>query len=466
LSARREAFLAQVDRLTAADTSEELSATDQEIVGLLGTLKSAQLEYPPALLAARRSAFLRQMERAGETSLLDKLRLSIQRVFSSKTTTSNAPLPGLMRISLVIGSLVAAALIGSLFFSSPEASFQPSPSQVAASPTRLLPTSTDAVALLICTPGDPTPSCASGELDPNDDLADPRNGPAQPAVSSDEAHQAAYVNDGQGGASWVSDSPDSWIKIDLGTVRTINTVSLRKGVLDSSQANDPGQFVIEVALSDVYTDGDSRNDSMEYAQVFRSESTGFSGTISQTETIQTQFPSVKARFIKIRFEKAGAAVEEVGVFMVQQPELAAKPTRTPSVDAPGITSTPVSTQLAMDTATSVAAGTALATDTTIPFPSPTDTPASLPTNTPPPAVTSTPVLIYPIPSDTPIPPVVEPSPTSPETILVSGSDQTWQCRGNPGPCKYSDLPRFLQQYHRDWQRQPGVLGIRFPPHYR
>ena len=89
------------------------------------------------------------------------------------------------------------------------------------------------------------------------------------------SQKAAYANDGLGDTSWVSSSPDGWIKIDLGQVVTINTVSLQKGNANYSGEDDPGQFVIAVALSDVYADGDSVNDYVEYAQVFRSEGYGF-----------------------------------------------------------------------------------------------------------------------------------------------------------------------------------------------
>src|SRR5919197_6263809 len=81
LSARRAAFLAQVERLKRTDVEEELDPRDEEIVKLLGQLKSAKVEYPADLLAARRSAFLQQIERARTISLLDQLRLSIKRIF-------------------------------------------------------------------------------------------------------------------------------------------------------------------------------------------------------------------------------------------------------------------------------------------------------------------------------------------------------------------------------------------------
>jgi hypothetical protein len=324
-------------------------------------------------------------------------------------------------------SLIAAAFIGSLFFSRMEQSFQPSPSQAAAAPTQLLPTGTGEVAMTICKAEGQTPSCPPGELTPSQDLAHQGNGAARPAVSKDArsspdgAHKAAYVNDGRGGASWVSNSAASWIKIDLGKVTTINTIGLQKGNPGSANGSDPGQFVIAVALSDVYADGDSNDDYVEYAQVFHSEQTGFSGTVSHTETIQTRFLPVQARFVKITFEKAGASIEEIGVFMVQPPVL---------VEQPEITSTPVGTNtlLALGTATPVTTGTRPPTDTAVP--TVTNTPIPLPTNTLPPADTATPVPTDPLP--TVVPPTVQPSPTSTGTIVVTGSDQTltFTCTGN------------------------------------
>jgi hypothetical protein len=266
-------------------------------------------------------------------------------------------------------------------------------------------------------------------------------------VNAAGGHKPAYVNDGRAGASWVSNSADSWIKIDLGQVRTINTVSLQKGDPGSPSENTPGQFVIAVALSDVYSDGDSSQDYTEYTQVFHSEQAGFSGTVSQAETIRTQFPSVRARYVKITFEQAGAAIEEVGVFLAEPTAPAEQPTRRPQDEQPTITLTavPLNTQLPMDTATSLSTDTPLQSDTAVP--TLTDTPIPLPTATPtlPPADTATPVPTEPLPSETPIPlptvfpptptaipPVFQPPPTSTDSIIVTGSDQdlTFICNGN------------------------------------
>jgi hypothetical protein len=457
LAARRAAFLAQVEELGTAGTDEALPAEDQGIVKLLGELRSAQADYPPHLLAARRSALLRQLEGAETSSIWDQLFLSIQRTFQGKT-----PSPGVVRLSFVIGSLIAVVVAGSLFFARPEGSFQPLPLGAAGDPTHSLPV-TGEVTITICKPDDQTLTCAPAELDPSQDLANQGNGLARPAVakdarpSQDGAHMAAYVNDGRGGASWVSNSPDSWIKIDLGTVRMINTVSLRKGSLGPSNEDDPGQFVIAVALSDVYADGDSSYDYVEYAQVFDSEQAGFSGRVSPVETIQTRFSPVEARFVKITFEKAGAAIEELDVFMVEPPEVAEQPTSTPGAIQTEMTVTPTGTStllaIATQTATPVPIGTHLPTETAAAAatntlsPTASNTPVILPTNTLPPADPATPVPTRAAPSNTPrpsptaappteipptaVPPTVQPPPST-EPIVVTGSDQTvtFTCNGN------------------------------------
>jgi hypothetical protein len=187
--------------------------------------------------------------------------------------------------------------------------------------------------------------------------------------------------------------------------------------------------VIAVAVSDVYADGDSSEDVVEYAQVFRSEGTGFSGTVSQEETIRTQFSPVRARFVKITFEQAGAAIEEVGVFMVQPPILSEQPTESPSKDPAGVTATPMHTITAspIHTEASVATDTSLPTGTTVFIPM--DTPTRLLTATPPPPDTATVVPTDPLPTavlPTAIPPV------SMDPIVVTGADQTltFTCNGN------------------------------------
>jgi F5/8 type C domain/Protein of unknown function (DUF3060) len=458
LSARRAAFLAQIEQLKTSGVEEGLAPGDQEIVKLLGNLKSAEAEYSPELWAARRSAFLHQIETAKNISLLDKLRVSINSIFQHGITISSVPSPDLMRTSLVVASLIVAAVIASLLFTHTGQFLKPSPLQGVAEPTRVLPTSTYQVATILCKPGDQASPCPTVDLDLGQDLADQGNGLARPAVSkdvlssSDRVHKAAYVNDGRSGASWVSKSAYSWIKIDLGKATTINSVSLQRGSLGSSDDNNLGQFVVAVALSDVYTDGNNGNDYTEYAQVFNSEQTGFSGIISNAETVRTLFPPVKARFVKITFEKAGAAIDEVGVFMVQPPVLAEQPTRTPQGNVPGIAWTPIvtNTLMPMETATPLASDTRLPTETLTPLSTdqglptdtpipiltdtrhPSDSPIPLPTNTLPPADTAIPVSTEPLALDTPIPPTAQVPSQSTGKITITGNDQilTFTCNGN------------------------------------
>ncbi|HEY9525929.1 MAG TPA: discoidin domain-containing protein, partial [Anaerolineales bacterium] len=236
LAARRAAFLARVEQLTPADAGEVWSAEDHEIINLLGDLRSAQAEYPPELLAARRSALLQQIEYKERVRSRDKARVSLSRKFQSRTT-----IPTLLRFSFIVAGLLAVVLLRSLFFPGTQQTVPPLPLQPAA-----VSTGTGEAAINVCKPSDTTFSCPAGELDPAQDLADPGNGAAQPAVSSearsnqDRGQKAAYANDGLGGTSWVSSSPDGWIKIDLGQVATINTVSLQKGSAGSSRGGNPG----------------------------------------------------------------------------------------------------------------------------------------------------------------------------------------------------------------------------------
>ena len=340
-----------------------------------------------------------------------------------------------MRIILIVAGVVVVVLIGSLFartgplFRSPLEVAVTTPTAVlptsaaATTPTAVLPASTSAAAITICTPDDGASACPSVELDPSQDLADPGNSVAQPAVSKDArpSHEAKYVNDGRGDTSWISNSPDSWIKLDLGQVRTINLVSLEQG--NSAQDNDLGSFVIAVALSDVYADGNSSNDDREYTPVFHLEQADFSGTVSDTAMINILFFPVEARFVKIAFESEGTAIEEIGVFMVEE-LAAAQPARTPTTRW---YATRTSTPGPDDPPDDPPAATAAPSQTPISTPQPSNTPAPPPTNTQPPADTATPLPTAPLPTveiptvilPTEILPTVEISSDSTELIVVT-----------------------------------------------
>jgi len=405
LAARRAAFVAQIEQRSRVEVKEELTAKDQDIIKLFKSLKSIEPEYPSNLMAARRSAFRRQIALGGRISLLEAVSSFIRSLFLYKVKPLSMPAMNMMRTSLVVVVLMMATFVGSLL-GNREQLLSPSPTQaeVAQPGPVFAATSTGEVAEVICKPGYLPPLCLTKEFDKSEDLTFQGNGAAQPAVAKDTlpgysgVHKAAFVNDGLygPGTSWVSNSAYSWIKIDLGKAATINTVTFGRDRLGNFNDRDPGQFVIAVALSDnIYADGNSNNDYVEYTKVYDSEQTGFSGLVSGSETIRASFGPVMARFVKIVFTNAGTAVDEVEVFMAQPPVLADHPTRKPTDDVSGADSPPVFVNTSVPTSTA--------------RPMPTNPP--LPTNTPIPLPTNTPQ-----PTDTPVPPPNTSTPIPPTDI--------------------------------------------------
>lgn len=398
LAARRAAFIAQVEQRRAVDEPEELPVKDQELIKLFNAIKTTETayEYPPKLMAARRSTFRRQIALGGGASLLEILRASIRTLSQFRLKIPPLPRASLMRTSLIIAVLMIAAFATSLLGNRGEL-LNPAPTRAEAS--QIAPvssvTSTGEAAQVICKPGYEPPLCLAREFDKTEDLTYQGNGAARPAVAKDTlpgysgVHKAAYVNDGLygPGASWISNSAYSWIKIDLGKSTTINTVTFGRDRLGNFNDRDPGQFVIAVALADnVYADGDSVYDYMEYTEVYDSKEIGFDGTVSGSETISASFSPVKARFIKITFTNPGTAVDEVEVFMAQPVGNTGAPTRKPTDELPVYFTTPVPVYTAPPsyTATPAPTRTPLPTE-----PPPTDTPLPPPTSTPRPPDTPT-----------------------------------------------------------------------------
>lgn len=390
LAARRAAFIAQVEQRSKVEVTEELSSKDQQLLKLFKTIKSVEADYPPKVMAARRSLFRRQIALGGGTSLLDALLSSIRSLFLYKPKMPSMPGMSVMRTSLIVAVLMVAAFVTSLLRDREEL-LSPAPTQVnvAESSPASTSTSTGEVAKVICKPGYLPPLCLAKEAKQSENLTYQGNGAARPAVAKDTVpgysgiHKAAYVNDGLygPGASWVSKSAYSWVKIDLGKSTTINTVTFGRDRLGNFNDGDPGQFIIAVALSDnVYADGNSTNDYVEYTQVYDSKKVGFDGIVSGAETISASFRPTKARFVKITFANAGTAVDEVEVFMAQPFGSDDSPTRRPKDDQPGAVSTFIPVY-----------------DT--PAPQPTDT-HFIPPNT-----------AIPQPTDTAIPPPTDPPPT-------------------------------------------------------
>lgn len=393
-AARRKLFLEQLAKHPQFQAVDKLAEKDQKLLEIFRSLKSVEPEYPRAMLARRRSLYKQQISQTVPNAIWHVLRSSIQK-FVAGLATPHRPISikfaraASLALSIAMITFVAFALYGNTIQSnsqsnspalSPTQQFTATPGQLG-SPTPL--------AAIICADGDELPLCITVEQDKNQNVAYTGNGKARPAVakdaSNDHTNSAANLNDGLYGpsASWVSESPNSWIKIDLGTPTAINTVTFGRDRLGMLNAGDPGRFVIAVATSDdVYADGNSSNDDREYVQVFDSAQSDFDGTISGTETVIAIFDKKQARFIKITFENARTVIDEVEAFVSNQTLGAVAPTRTSSrEDVPSNPSTalPVSTPIPSDTATAVPIDTLPPTDTVTPVPTDTAPPADTPT---------------------------------------------------------------------------------------
>jgi len=406
MAARRASFMHQVDEHLQPASGDELTPLDEATVRRLQILKSSD-EYPAELFARRRAVFMQHVARLPRLSVWDVMRAFVGSLGSH-------PFMRLGRASLIAASLALIAYMGFALGGrdSLTNAFAPQPTFTSVGHPFTTPT---AKAEVICKEGYEPPLCLAEKIsNKSDDLTYAGNGLAYPAVAKDTlpgyegVHDAAYVNDGLygPGASWVSNSPDSWIKIDLGKPAVINTITFGRDRLGALNDRDPGQFIIAVAVSDdIYADGDSSNDDLEYVNVYDSRKAGFDGIISGPETVMARFQLQKVRYIKITFERAGAAIDEVEVFLSPPTVVTNNPTHEPADEEP-----PVST-LAPPTATPLPTETATLMPTDTPLP--TDTPTAVPTDTPIP--TDTPV---PPPTDTPLPPIETSPPLTEEPPLL------------------------------------------------
>jgi hypothetical protein len=450
LDSRRAAFIHQIrqhNHVTAQ--TEPLPAHNGSILKLFDRLKSIEIAYPLKLWSVRRSGFVGQI-RDGKMSVLDALRSTIRDMFSGRRKNRVAPAIRFGQTSMILATLLLAAFIGSLAFGNRQPLteiFEPSLAQPEGSgPSPLVAaTSTVEVAKVICKSGYLPPLCLAQEFDQSQDLTFQGNGLARPAVAKDtlpgysRVHKAAYANDGLygPGASWISNSAYSWIKIDLGGIRTINTVTFGRDRLGTLNDGDPGQFLIAVALyDDIYADGNSHNDLTEYTQIYDSEEAGFDGVISGPETIEATFASVQARFVKITFENAGTAVDEIEAFMILPPGYASGPTQRPrdTLVPPSFTPIPTNTLVPSRTPTHIPTNTFIPTWTPTLIPTatpepPTDTPEPPPTATPEPP-TDTP---EPPPTATPEPPTDTPEPPPTNTPEPPPADTPQPSSSTPAP---------------------------------
>jgi VCBS repeat-containing protein len=175
--------------------------------------------------------------------------------------------------------------------------------------------------------GFPAPQNDAQPFDRTNDLAFSGNGFAKAAVARDNIadtnssllpiHQAQFANDGYygNGSSWVANSANDWIKIDLGRDVWINDVLLGRDRTGNFDDRDPGRIQIAVALNDdVYANGNETNDASEYRIVFDSANVGFNGLINGEQTLQAAFASTHARFVKVMVANNGTDLDEVQVF--------------------------------------------------------------------------------------------------------------------------------------------------------
>ena len=155
-------------------------------------------------------------------------------------------------------------------------------------------------------------------------LAYQGNGFARAAVSKDTIanypyiHMPQYINDGLygNGASWIGATAYSWIKIDLGQIVSMDVFQFGRDRMGYFNDRCIGHFTIEVAMSDnLYANGDSSNDSLEYTQIFNSATSGYAGVFGLGQTVRVLFSEqIQAKFVKITFDNETIAVDEIEIF--------------------------------------------------------------------------------------------------------------------------------------------------------
>jgi hypothetical protein len=168
------------------------------------------------------------------------------------------------------------------------------------------------------------PNCNIQAFDQAGNLAQVSPTGAKPAVASStiadgalDIHLPANLNDGHygNGSSWIPNQGASWIKIDLGSVQSVGRVRFGRDRLAGFSDRPTGRVKVALALADdVYANGNSSNDALEYAQVFDSAGSDYSGELAKGETVELTFAPRLARFIKLSIELDGACIDELEVF--------------------------------------------------------------------------------------------------------------------------------------------------------
>jgi hypothetical protein len=130
-------------------------------------------------------------------------------------------------------------------------------------------------------------------------------------------HFETNVNDGKYGNpfSWIGNSLNSWVKIDLGCCYLIHTVVFGRDQLGAGYTDrSPGRVTVSVATNDViYASGDATNDDTEYTEVLKTDDFSFLTTGTHTASITTTAPG---RFVKFQVENNGACIDELEIYGV------------------------------------------------------------------------------------------------------------------------------------------------------
>ena len=252
LARRRTAFMVQLTLMEkfSVRSFHSIESTDNDkVIEILENLKPVRTEYPSLLMAKQRSAFLDQAAKRRKAGWVHSLRSAFQGVFAFDTETLAIPVMSVLRKSLVLVSIIVIAFAGAVLGGNRERTAQvadipPTRSEVS-QPVAMNPTSTPESRTTTCTPGSTSPLCSSDGFDED---------PAQ--------------------AAWVSNSGEGWIKIDTGQTAPIHKVELDRKELGSARA----EFTISVAMTE-----------NKYKKVYDSKEDDSTAVVSDGKTIEVSF---------------------------------------------------------------------------------------------------------------------------------------------------------------------------------
>ncbi len=408
LAKRRSALIGKYELLNKKQVKGSQSPEREVIVELLKDLEQVKAVYPPVLLAKQRSAFLNQAAKHRKVGWLETLHTVIRNWFTFGSRTPTVPMTNHFRGSLIVLTFLAVTFAGFLLFGSRDQSAEPSPppptQQKYIQPVPVVPTTSLEIKQTTCAPESTRQPCITHGF-----------------VKSPDQD------------SWISNEADSWIKLDTGQNAVINKVELDRVSLGGLKVD----FTISVAHSDNH-----------YQQVYDSRSGSSAPAISGKETIQVSLEPVVARFVIVEVASSGMVINELRAYSVTQPSTpqqfpdatstASQPILVPSRTQFSTKSSPLPTKTALPTNTSSPTSTPSATNTPLPtstftatntpLPTSTFTATSTPlptstftaTNTPLPTSTSSPTVTQtPKPTDTPLPTSTQtPTNTLPPTSTV------------------------------------------------